>query len=349
MFEGKLKQIPLSELFGMIAGGHKSGLLKLYCEENESHIYFEDGLITYARILEGANLGEYLMRMELLTSLQVQQLVALQAKENPHTMLGLLAYRRNLILESQLIDALSAQVSDTITEVLGWSNNARAGFTFQETGGESSQVPTEHRFNPQTVIFEAAKRIDEWSRGQVQPWQVLRPLDTDFDLSLEEWEMLSLINGQRSCASIATEFDLPEGEVYRRLYILLEKGAAELLSVQPEDPYILLISGSATLRRLGALMLTRARYRIVTANTLEKAKDIIQNTFVSAAILDSENPTEDANNLRSIKGRGHLMVLVLTNQKPTLRSRLARLRYLPKPLDEDVLLQALSQVVKRPT
>jgi CheY-like chemotaxis protein len=349
MLEGKLRQVPLSELFGLINSGRKSGLLKLYCEGKESHVYFEDGQLTYARILEGSNLGEYLMRMELLSAVQVQQLVNLQRKENPHTLLGLIAYRRKLIQEDQLIDALKAQISDTVTELMQWSQNPQAGFTFEEVSGDASQVPTEHHFNPQQVLFESAKRIDEWSQGQAEPWQVLRARDNGQSLGLEEWELISLMNGQRSCASIATEFDLPEGEIYRRLYKLIERGAAEVLPVHPEDPFILVVSPSSTLRRLCTILLTRARYRTVTASSMEKALEALKNTYISAAVIDSNQPLPDAKILRGIPGRQHLPVIALTNEPLSFWARMAKLRYLPKPMEENVLLEVISQMVRRPT
>ncbi len=348
MLEGKLRQVPLAELFNTVSSGRKSGLLKLFSEGKESHIYFEEGLITYARVLEGSNLGEYLMRMELLTSAQVQQLVSLQRKENPHTLLGLLAYRRKLIREDQLLDALKAQISDTITEVLSWGDDSKATFSFEELGVEASQVPTEHRFSTQSVLFEAAGRIDEWSRGQVKPWQVLRAINTSQNLELEEWELVSLLNGQRSSASVATEFDIPEGEVYRRLFKLVEKKVAEILPVQPEDPFILVISPSSTLRRLCVLLLTRARYRIVTAANLEKGMETLQNAHVGAALVDTDNPGADAKSLRGLSGRAHLPVIALTKETPSFWARFSKLRYLSKPLEESELLEVLAQVVRRP-
>ncbi|MFN8510530.1 MAG: response regulator [Deinococcaceae bacterium] len=348
MIEGQLRQFPLSELFILIYSGAKTGLLKVLCEGKESHVYFEDGQITYARILEGANLGEYLMRMELLSAIQVQQLINLQRKENPHTLLGLIAYRRKLIQEDQLLDALRAQISDTITELLQWSQSPQAHFTFEEVNGDASQVPTEHLFNPEQVLFEAAKRIDEWSLGQVEPWQVLRVRNTEQSLDIEEWELLSLVNGQRSNASIATEFDLPEGEVYRRLYKLIDKGAIEILPVQPEDPFILVISASSTIRRMCTVILTRARYRTITATTIQKGSEALQKAHISAAIVETNQPVPDAKLLRSIPGRHHLPIIVLSNEPANFWARLAKLKFLNKPLEEDQLLDSIGQVVRRP-
>ncbi|MBB6099619.1 CheY-like chemotaxis protein [Deinobacterium chartae] len=348
MLAGLLRQLPLAELFGIIQTGRKTGVLIIRHGEQGARIHFENGRIIYARVLEGPNLGEYLMRMELLDALQLQELVSLQKHENPDTPLGLLARNRGLILEDQLLQALHAQISDAVTEVLRWAQRPRTEFRFEEIGPDSSQVPTEHRFDPQAILLEATRRMDEWSQGQVESWQVLRRVeDRPGNLSLEDWELVGLVDGQRSSASIAAEFDLAEGEVYRRLYQLVERRILEVLPVRPEDPFVLVVSPSATLRRLCTLLLTRARYRAVTAASLERAAAVLEQTFVSAAVIDSRQPLNDARTLRAVRGRAYLPIIVLTNETQGLRARLARLRYVSKPLLEEPFLETVAQVARR--
>jgi hypothetical protein len=85
--------------------------------------------------------------------------------------------------------------------------------------------------------MEGARRIDEWSRmadkipdARVIP--LLAPLDDGpesfIDLLPREWEVLSIIDGERNLHEIAKRLVLAEFEVAKIIYGMLSTGLIEI-------------------------------------------------------------------------------------------------------------------------
>ncbi len=358
VIQGRLREVPLEDILTLISGGRKSGVLTVTLDEREARVHFEDGRVLYARIEDGANLGEYLVRLELMNPEEVQSLVSRQSKENPHTPLGMMAVRQGIISEDDLRKALEAQVLDATTEILIWSDIPRARFHFKERGTDASQVPTPHNLDAQSLLMEATRRLDEWRRGQVKPHEVMEVganLQTDpraAKLTLGQWELLYLVDGQRSAASIAAEIHIPEGETYHQLFVLQEQGLLRLADVRPEDPWVLIVTESQTTRRLTTLMLTRERYRVMLADTIDKARDLLLERRPNTVLLDwSEDPVETVKSLRG-KTKTVTPVIALVKTEPRggmlfRRTPLPGLRFIVKPYTEMQLIQAIAAVTAR--
>jgi CheY-like chemotaxis protein len=355
MIQGRLREVPLQDIFHLIASGQKSGVLSVTLDEREARSHFEMGRVLYARVEDGASLGEYLVRLELMAPEEVQALIQRQVRENPHTPLGMMAVRSGIIDENELRNGLEAQVLDAMIEMLVWSDNPRARFNFKERGADSSQVPTPHTMDAQGLLMESTRRLDEWRRGQVKPHAVLELTakapgsDGNVKLSVGQWELLHLIDGMRTAASIAAELDIPEGETYRQLYLLHENGILKEAAVKPEDPWVLIVSESQTVRRLATLALTRERYRVMVAPDLERAKVLLGTYRPNTILMEWPDPVEGAKILRSVKGRNHTPIVAIVREEPRLgwRARFSSLRYLVKPFTELELLNAVGAVTGR--
>jgi CheY-like chemotaxis protein len=358
VIQGRLREVPLEDILTLISGGRKSGVLTVTLDEREARVHFEEGRVLYARIEDGANLGEYLVRLELMTPEEVQALIARQSKENPHTPLGMMAVRQGIITEDDLKRALEAQVLDATTEILIWSDIPRSRFHFKERGTDASQVPTPHHLEATSLLLEATRRLDEWRRGQVKPHDVLEVatnLQADpraAQLTLGQWELLYLVDGQRSAASIAAEIHIPEGETYHQLFVLQEQGLLRLAEVRPEDPWVLIVTESQTTRRLVTLTLTRERYRVMLADTLDKARDLLQERRPNTVLLDwAEDPIETVKSLRG-KTKNLTPFIALVKTEPRVgglfgRSSVPGLRFVVKPYTEMQLIQAIGAITGR--
>src|SRR5690606_27104036 len=99
MIEGSLRNVPLSDIFQIIATGQKSGVLTVQRGQARARIYFDQGRIGYAHVTPGVHLGEILVRMDLLTAHEVQEILRRQHTENPGTQLGLMASQMGLLRE----------------------------------------------------------------------------------------------------------------------------------------------------------------------------------------------------------------------------------------------------------
>lgn len=358
MIQGRLREVPLEDILSLIAGGRKSGVLTVTLDEREARVHFEDGRVLYARIEDGANLGEYLVRLELMTPEEVQTLIARQAKENPHTPLGMMAVRQGIINDDDLKRALEAQVLDATTEILIWSDIPRSRFHFKERGADASQIPTQHSLDAKALLIEATRRLDEWRRGQVKPHDVLEVatnLQTDpraSQLTLGQWELLYLVDGQRSAASIAADIHIPEGETYHQLFALLQNGLLREAVSPPDDPWVLVVTQSQTTRRLVTLSLTRERYRVMVADTLERAHELLHERRPHTVLLEWEaDPIETVKTLRG-KSKNLTPVIALVKTEPRVgglfgRANLPGLRFLVKPYTEMQLIQSVGAITTR--
>jgi CheY-like chemotaxis protein len=357
VIQGRLREVPLEHILTLISGGRKSGVLIVVLDDREAKIHFEDGRVLYARIEDGANLGEYLVRLELLTPEDIQSLVGRQKRENPHTPLGMMAVRSGIINEKDLRAALEAQVLDAMVEIIIWAEIPRSKFHFKERGSDASQVPTQHMLDPSALLMEATRRLDEWRRGQVKPQDVLEiAVDLQADprtskLTLGQWEMLYLLDGQRSAASIAAELNTPEGETYHQLYLLLEGKLLRHADVRPEDPWVLIVSESNTTRRLTTLTLTRERYRVMHATDLENAKNLLEQHRPNTVVLDWNNALEAVKTIRGKRNLTPIIALVQTEPRVGLglfrNTSATNVRYLVKPYTEMQLIRAIGAVTGR--
>ncbi len=357
MISGRLKDVPIEDILTLIAGGRKSGVLVVNLDEREAKIHFEDGKVLYARVEDGANLGEYMVRLEFTTPEDIQKLIAKQKQENPHTLLGMMAVRNGVINDQDLRAALEAQVLDAMVEVMIWADIPRSKFHFKERGLDASQVPTPHLLDASGILMEATRRLDEWRRGQVKPYDVLEiAVDIENDtrtsrLTIGQWELIYLIDGQRSAASIAAELNTPEGDTYHQLHLMLEAQMVRHAEVRPDDPWVMIVSNSQTTRRLCTLTLTRERYRVMHATTLEAAKQLLASRRPNTVLLDWEDPLETVKVIREKRNLTPVIAIVTTEPKVGFglfrNTSSTNVRYLLKPYTEMQLIRAIAAVTAR--
>src|SRR5688500_8768866 len=111
-------------------------------------------------------------------------------------------------------------------------------FSFAEE--TESKVPTEVtvRIPVEALLMEGARRIDEWSRieNRIPHVGVVPSLAPppeggggELDLLPPEWEVLALIDGQRSVRGVATELGRSDFEVAKTLFGLESAGVIVLV------------------------------------------------------------------------------------------------------------------------
>jgi hypothetical protein len=97
------------------------------------------------------------------------------------------------------------------------------------------------RVSTESLLMEGARRIDEWSRmaDKIPDARVLPRLaplndgpESFIDLLPREWEVLSIIDGERNLNEIAKRLLLPEFEVAKIIYGMLSTG---LIEIPPAD------------------------------------------------------------------------------------------------------------------
>ncbi|MGL4608813.1 MAG: DUF4388 domain-containing protein [Trueperaceae bacterium] len=350
MIEGSLRNLPLSDVFQIIATGLKSGVLTVSDVDKRARIYFEMGRIQYAHLTPGVHLGEILVRMELLTTFEVQDILRRQNEENPGTPLGLTATAMGYVTQEELRRALESQITEVLTDIMLWR---RGNFHFAEKSPMASQVPTEHTFDGIHLLVEVIRRIDTWKAGQVAEDDIFERAGDPTKTHMPEggWEVLGHVNGRRSAASIAAELDLSEKHVYYLLFELQEAGIIRPTGFTLDEPLILVVCYSSASQRLIRLSLQRASLRPKLAETFREGLAILQKEHPQAIIVDALEGEEwdFVREVRKLPGRGHLPIVVLTHdvQNPGFfdRFRRPKAHILQKPFEESEFQQLMTQLV----
>jgi len=122
-----------------------------------------------------------------------------------------------------------------VFEVMSWNEGY---FSFNDE--PDSKVPTEVsvRIPVEALLMEGARRIDEWSRieNRIPHVGVVPSLAPppeggggELDLLPPEWEVLALIDGQRSVRGLATELGRSDFDVAKTLFGLESAGVIVLV------------------------------------------------------------------------------------------------------------------------
>lgn len=352
MIQGSLRDVALPDIFQVLVSGQKTGILTVVKGRYRARLYFELGRLQYAHVTPGAHLGEILVRLDLLTTLEVQEILLKQTSENAGTLLGVMAVHEGFISEEDLQGAIEEQILETLTELLLWRTGK---FHFEERSANASQVPTEHTFDSMTVLMKVVQRVESWQSGELESEMVFEKAGDPTKVVLPEggWEVLGHVDGRRSVLTIAAELDLSERQVYSILAFLKEHGIIRLSSIQVETPLVLVISESGALQRLVRLTLQRASFKVETRDSTSEGMAFIENDHPRAIVVDDEagDGWEFVKDLRKLPGQGHLPVLILCDEAPRdgFFGRFSRPKasVLLKPFREIDLQQVTGKLVGR--
>ena len=169
MISGSLKNLPLTDLFQLVANSQKSGVLTVTRPNLRGRLYFDHGRISYAHLVPGKHLGEILVRLDRLTAREVQEILNRQKRENPGTLLGRMAVDAELITEDELQAAIEWQALEVVTELMSWSDG---GFEFTEPKADASQASSGEGIDALMLLM----RVDV---DDVLPEHVLQILGLD--------------------------------------------------------------------------------------------------------------------------------------------------------------------------
>ncbi len=352
MIQGSLRNMPLSDVFQVIATGQKSGVLTVERANAKARIYFDHGRVDYAHVHPGVHLGEILVRMDLLTSHEVQEILRRQHTENAGTPLGLMAVEMGMLQESDLRSALERQIYEVVTDLLTWSEGR---FDFTDRPTDDSQTPTDHSVDALMLLMQIAQSQHEFEGSQVAPGTVFvrRSDPTRVEMPTGGWEVLGYVDGRRSARTLAAELDLTERHVFHILSRLQALKVIEPAPYAVVDPLVLVVSPSSALQRLIRLALQRAGFRVETVSAYADVEAATDAHHPSALVIDDDGAGaawELVKEVRRRPGHAHLQVLVLVDELPRTGPfrRLPRAETLTKPFHELRIQELVSKMVGRP-
>jgi tetratricopeptide (TPR) repeat protein len=227
--KGNLREASLPDVLQLLAMGQKTGCLSLTDRANFGYIYFDRGRITYASIVNRRDrLGDLLVKNGLLKAEDLFSAIDEQGK-SPGDRLGEILIRRGSITRDQLEHYIRIQIEEAVYFLFTWTQGS---FYF-----EADQRPEEGAFqvsiNPENLLLEGARRIDEWSLIEKKIPSLDLVFETDrarpmegLELSDDQRKIIPLMDGKRSVQELIDESGMVEFDVGKALFGLIQAGFA---------------------------------------------------------------------------------------------------------------------------
>ena len=226
--KGSLREASLPDVLQLLSMGLKTGCLSITDRSNFGYIYFDKGRISYASIVNRRDrLGDILVKNAVIAQHQLDAGIAAQAKQRD-VRLGEILVQQGAISRQQLHDHIRLQIEEAVYYLFTWTQGT---FSF-----EADIVPDDKDFlvsiNPESLLLEGARRVDEWSliEKKIPSFDIIFDIDrakltaSEAQLTLEQERLIALIDGRREVAALVEDSGLGEFEVGKALYGLATAG-----------------------------------------------------------------------------------------------------------------------------
>lgn len=239
--EGALQDVGLADICQLLSMGRKTGCLSLTDRTNFGFIYFEDGRVIYASVLDRPHrIGELLVRNGVITREELSDAMEAQAHEQD-VRLGTLLLRSGVIEPEELNTYVRLQIEEAVYHLFTWN---RGSFHFDADQRPDEDEATLVSIPVENLLMEGARRVDEWTQIE----QEIPTLDIvfavvkspegadDVEVTGHQRRLLPLIDGERTVRQIIEESGLVRFDVGKALFPLARAGfISEVGRRQPVD------------------------------------------------------------------------------------------------------------------
>jgi tetratricopeptide (TPR) repeat protein len=228
--KGSLKEASLPDVLQLLAMGKKTGCLAVTHRSNFGYVYFDKGRICYASIVNRRDrIGDLLVKGGAITKAQLDSAIAAQAAHNDKR-IGELLIAQGAIARDDLHDRIRLQIEEAVYYLFTWTAGT---FNF-----EGDVKPEEQDYlvsiNPESLLLEGARRLDEWSliEKKIPSFDLVfdfdrkKSVESDVELTREQQIVAGLLDGRRDVATVIEESGLGEFDVGKSIYGLITAGFA---------------------------------------------------------------------------------------------------------------------------
>ena len=226
---GNLKTVSFSDILQLLATGKKTGILQVSTKARQKEIAFKDGNIIHASSINSSEdlLGNLLLKRGKISKSDLEKAITMHKQTGRQ--LGTTLVDMDLFDKEEIIECLKMQIEEIVYNLFSWQEGE---FKFIENA-QPKRIILPVELSTMNVIMEGTRRIDEW----VEIQKVLPPDDVKLRLSpspkikkdevritLEEFKILSLINGERTLPDIIEISPIGEFVTCRAMYKLIIGG-----------------------------------------------------------------------------------------------------------------------------
>jgi tetratricopeptide (TPR) repeat protein len=228
--KGSLSEASLPDVIQLLALGRRSGCLAVADRQNFGYIYFEDGRIIFASIVNRRDrLGDLLVRNGKLSADLLAKAVDMQAA-SPERRIGQILLELDAITPDALREFVALQIEEAVYFLFTWTSGT---FNF-EAGVRPEEQDLLVSINPESLLLEGARRVDEWSliAKKVPSFDLIFTADpsriagSDVTLSSVQERILPLLDGTRDVQQVMEESGMVEFQVGQAIFGLLSAGFA---------------------------------------------------------------------------------------------------------------------------
>lgn len=238
--EGPLRELGIHDVFQLLDLSRKTGMLRVSSElrEDEGVVLFDGGRVVRASIRSKAIPMELaLLQAGRVTEADLSRARARQANGHASDDIVQLLVEIGAVTQKEVERQLRLQIENVVFDLMSW----REGFfSFEERSRGDMPTDTRITVSTESLLMEGARRIDEWSRiADIVPNLSVIPelagveADRDgamLDLLPHEWQVLTMIDGERDLRAIAAALARDEFEVAKIAYGLATTGIIGLRS-----------------------------------------------------------------------------------------------------------------------
>ncbi|MBI2407537.1 MAG: DUF4388 domain-containing protein [Gemmatimonadetes bacterium] len=235
--EGPLRELGIHDVFQLLDLSRKSGVLRVVSElrDNEGVVAFHSGRIAYASIRSNPHpIGEMLLKANKITAAELAAARERQTQHGDRRRIGEILIEISAITPRDVEQFVRRQAEAVVFELMSWREGH---FRFEEARDDELPDNPSVAVSTESVLMEAARRIDEWSRiADRVPNLSVVPQFADaaadhsgqLDLLPGEWEVLTMIDGQRDLRRMAVDLARSEFDVAKIVYGLVSTGVVSL-------------------------------------------------------------------------------------------------------------------------
>ncbi|MGE0555829.1 MAG: DUF4388 domain-containing protein [Gemmatimonadales bacterium] len=229
--KGSLKEASLPDVIQLLFFGRRTGCLALTDRQRFGSIFFGEGWITYATIVNRRDrIGDVLLRAGLITREHLEQALAMQQVSRGRR-LGEILVSLGALSREELRRRLRVQIEEAVYHLFTWTTGT---FTF-EAGVKPEWESDLERINPENLLLEGARRIDEWSliEKKIPSFDLVFAVDQQAaaleGLSYTEAQrrILPLLDGVRDVREVVDRSGLSDFEAAQALFGLVTAGLAQ--------------------------------------------------------------------------------------------------------------------------
>lgn len=232
--KGNLRDFTITQLLNLINLARKTGTLIIDGPNEKIVVCFREGKLAYAQVgQEDNSLVTILLRAKKLTPNQ-HRLLKERAAHMSDKELGILLINSNYLNQQDILASLQNHFVNILNRLFTWVEGL---FRF-----ENDLLPPPDRITVQVslenIIIEGSRRLREWEQLQDEIPNLDMALKfaerpganiRNFNLSVEEWRVVSYINPKNSIRQIARATKMSDLEIRRIVYGLLQAGLVQLI------------------------------------------------------------------------------------------------------------------------